>query len=417
MCSPAALASELSQLGFRLAPSEVARRVSVRDVLGGEQQGRAELRLLAEIADTGLPLCLSATDLGKHEHTITQWQKFCEAIQAALARRRTRSAPPAGFCIHSHQLPLEAYCLITDVVLGKGPRYVFLDGLQMGAHCSRPAQQRAAANWNFLWRNRTSPRPVMPVYGGLVKSTCPLLSDEVAATVMPATGLHVPANTAWLGIELRLTHFADGAGRLEEGRLYTALRRAVRIADFLLEQQAWPCPMQRADATANRRLAFRLSGIGDLVVMSGRNPRDLDCLHWLGGILRRIRRSLYATSVRIAEQRGALPAIMAAYPIAALPEGPHRDAWQKRFAVAARKAAIRHRNILVISPYAVLPGDLHSKPAFTDLLPLIAIADAWSFADPPAFTRWNITEFSQFHRRARAVIQGSQAASFIAAGV
>ena len=54
---------------------------------------------------------------------------------------------------------------------------------------------------------------------------------------------------------------------------------------------------------------------------------------------------------------------------------------------------------------------------FVDLLPLIAHADALSFASPPHLESWNVTDFAVFHRRAWAVTQRRDAASFVAAGV
>jgi len=410
------LTAELRQLGFDLLPAGSARRISVRAVLEGGMASRKELQALCAVAAAGVPLCLSPVDLGGGERAIDTWQQFCEAISMELPQIRDSSNSP-GFCISSHKLPLEAFCLIADSVLGKGPRYVFLDSLQMDAHCSRRVEERAAANWAFLWRCRAMSRRVAPVYGGMVKSSCPLLSDEVATAVLPLTGLQVPPGSAWLSIDLALTRFMDSNGRVDEARLHRALQRAVFVADELLEHQSWSCPSQREDAVNNRRLAITVSGIGDLVLSHGKDPRDLTCLRWLSRILRDIRDRLCETSARIAQQNGAVPALGAVHPVAGLPEGPHRDAWRSRLEDAVRKAAVRHRNILAISPYAVLPTDRRCDPAFADLLPLIASADAWSFSRPHFFTGWNVTQFSNFHRRARAIIQGSQAASFVAAGV
>jgi len=411
-----ALTAELRQLGFDILPAGSAGRVSVRAVLEGGPASSKKLQALCAVAAAGVPLCLSPVDLGGGGSAIDTWQQFCEAISIQLSRIHDRSVSP-GFCISSHQLPLEAFCLIADSVLGKGPRYVFLDSLQMDTHCSRRVEERAAANWTFLWRCRAMSGRVMPVYGGVVKSTCPLLSDEVATAVLPLTGLQVPPGSAWLSIDLTLTRFADSSGRLDEIRLHRALRKAVFVADALLEHQSWSCPLQRQDAVNNRRLAITVSGIGDLVVLRGEDPRNLACLDWLSRVLRDIRDHLCETSVRIAQQDGAVPALGAVHTVGGLPDGPHRDAWCSRFESAVRKAAVRHRNILAISPYAVLPTDRRCDTAFADLLPLIATADAWSFARPHFFTGWNVTQFSNFHRRARAIIQSSQAASFVAAGV
>jgi len=415
-CHASTLAAELRQLGFGLQAAGLAGRISVRAVLEAGPASHKELQALCAIAAAGTPLCLSLVDFGGGESAIDTWQRFCEAISRELSGNHEHLVSP-GFCISSHQLPLEAFCLIADSVLGKGPRYVFLDSLQMDAHCSRRVEERAAANWTFLWRCRAMGRRVMPVYGGVVRSTCPLLSDEVATAVLPLTGLQVPPDSAWLNMDLTLTRFMDNRGRLDENRLHRAVQRAVVVADELLEHQLWPCPLQCEDAANNRRLAVTVSGIGDLVVLLGEDPGDLGCLRRLNRILSDIRNHLCETSARLARQDGALPALGAVHSVGGLPDGPHRDAWCSRFEDAVSKAAVRHRNILAISPYSVLPTDVRCDTAFADLLPLIAAADAWSFARPHFFTGWNVTQFSNFHRRARAIIQGSQAASFVAAGV
>ena len=73
--------------------------------------------------------------------------------------------------------------------------------------------------------------------------------------------------------------------------------------------------------------------------------------------------------------------------------------------------------MLVLSPYSVLPSTGTCSAAYTDLLPAIAYADAWSFADVPDFRGWNLNDYKVFHRRAWALIQGRHTGSLVAAGV
>jgi hypothetical protein len=95
----------------------------------------------------------------------------------------------------------------------------------------------------------------------------------------------------------------------------------------------------------------------------------------------------------------------------------HNRAWSERWQNAMVTAQVRHRNLLVMSPYSVLPRQGSISRDYVDLLPLIAHSDALSFACPPIFPGWTAAEFTAFHRRAWAVIQRRNAASFIAAGV
>ena len=77
---------------------------------------------------------------------------------------------------------------------------------------------------------------------------------------------------------------------------------------------------------------------------------------------------------------------------------------------------MRHRNMLIISPYSVLPTTTCSA-GYMDLLPVLAYADAWSFADVPEFLDWNLDQYKAFHRRAWAVIQVRKTDTPVAARV
>jgi hypothetical protein len=94
-----------------------------------------------------------------------------------------------------------------------------------------------------------------------------------------------------------------------------------------------------------------------------------------------------------------------------------RNDWHRRWRRALANSAVRHRNLLVLSPYSVLPAADHSVIDLIDLLPALHHADAFSFANPRSDGCRNADEFATFHRRAFAVMQRRNAASLIAAGV
>jgi hypothetical protein len=393
-----------------------ACRVSVWDVLDDNEAGTAFLRHLCKLVGEGIPVNLSPGDFRGEASTIDAWQRFCEKIRAALDWRDL-SGRHLGLCIHSHQMPLEAYWLIADAVLGCGPRYVFLDSLQMITHSDVALEERAEANWSFLWRQRVAARPVLPVYGGIVRSACPLLADEVAATVLPGSGLHAPAHSAWMPIPMPVSAFVMPGGRIRMPLLVATIGEALLIAEQMLDRVCWHDPQQHIDARDNRRLAFCITGIGDLVLEKGDDPGSLDCLRWLAGIVTRIRVELHLQSRQIAARQGAVPALEKANHVSQWRAGPQRESWCQHWNAAVRNSALRHRNLLVMSPYAVIPADAPSTAAFSDLLPVIALADAWNFAAPPDFCGWTAAQYRHFHRRARATIQGSHSTSFVAAGV
>ncbi len=394
----------------------VAERVSVQSTLQEDMTAAALLQRLYRYEQAGISVCLSPTEFGPGNAAIDSWREFCELL-CREGRNRGLTFEKLGFCVHSHQLPLEAFCVVPDSVFGPGPRFVFLDSLQMQPHCDQSVQERTSANWRFLWRCHRSPRAVLPVYGGFVRSACPLLSDEVATAVLPTNGLHAPVNSAWLSLELPLPNFMDQQGRLEDEKLVHAATCAVPAADELFDQVRWVSPMQKADARDNRRLGFILTGIGDAVLQGGGEPGDLRCLRRMARTIGRVRTALGAASAKLASQSGAVPSLARARPAGDWFDGSHRETWARHFEEACRRTATRHRNLLVISPYAVLPHGEECSVAFADLLPIISLADAWNFSAPPSFTGWNITQFKRFHCRARAIIQGSHSTSRIAAGV
>ena len=419
------LFDRLRQLGFEpqtrycgsaVSAAGIPYRLPVMRVLSSPSESGRLLSALCDLLRQETPLTLALTDLGSGDIALHSLQAFCESLRSGLSRN-SLSAEGIGLCLHSHQVPLQAYSVIANSVLGNGPRYVFLDSLQMTRHCNPTVQAETDANWLFLWRQRKSPVAVLPAYGGVVRSACPLLSEEVAASVLPVGGVQVPASTAWLPIEFPLMNFTDSVGRIDWCRLVPALTEAVQVAEQVHNHLVWSYPRQHADAHLHRRLAFSLTGLGDLVLHRGWCPGDLESLNWLHGIVRRIKKELYAASVLLARTSGALPAFARADPSIGLSAGPQRDIWRNRWRSAVQEAAVRHRNMLVLSPYSVLPAEPECKPEFIDLLPVIRHADAWSFASVAGFTGWGIVDYQRFHRRAWAVIQEHNARPVVAAGV
>lgn len=415
-----ALVAGLQALGVGVGTSATrcgaTERVSVAGVLDTPALAAALLGRLRDHAHRRVPVCLAVTDVGDEASGLANWRAFCKLIGEGLD---AAALPPLlpGFCIHSHRLPIEDFCAVADDALGQGPRFIFCDSLQMQAHIDRRVEQRTRANWRFLWRHRAGQRPVLPVYGGFVRSACPLLSEQAAGAVLPPLGLQVPGDTAWLPLELSLVGFCDDEGLPDEPALLEALRQAVVLADRLLEEARWPSERQRADAIENRRLAFNITGIGELVLRQRRDPASLACLRELDKLVMRIRNVLDESSNQLARTAGEVPALYRACAQGDWADSAHHASWKTRLDAARRSAAVRHRNLLVMSPYAVLPAIRSGNAAFTDLLPLIRHADAWSFAGGAAFDGWDASQYQGFHRRARAVIQSGRAPSLVAAGV
>ena len=412
------LCREISALGFeppRDEPPAVALAVPMAGIVAGNETGAAFFRRLGAFLSANARVCLRVVESGNGDDPIDTFRICCEQIRT-FAELRGVDSRRLSVSMPAHLMPAESFNLIADTVLGGGARFLFLDSLQFGEHADEEVQRRALAVWQFLWRHRGAAHPLMPVYGGIVKSGCPLLSAEVATAVLP-DGLQVPDHSAWLPIGLSLTRFANADGKLDEALLTRSLERLLPLADELIDDLAPACPRQRRDAHMNRRLAVSISGFGDLVVRRGVAPTELSCLGWLSELTAAIREALQAESARLAALHEPLPALSPADLTVEWRQGKSREAWQSVWRSALSKSAVRHRNLVVISPYAVLPREAPARPGYADLLPLIGHADAWRFGNPHSFDGFRISAFRRFHARARAIIQGSNANAFVAAGV
>jgi hypothetical protein len=419
------LIDRLRQFGFKVSPlcgtrnnvaGGVPMRLSVRNLLRSGSGSEKTINTILTLLGNHTPLTLSLTDLGRGEAAIDALQRCCELLQAQITQHN-RSGEHIGICVHSHQLPLQAFQVISRSVTGNGPRYVLLDSLQMTQHSNPRVQAETERNWSILWRDRLASVPLLPAYGATVRTACPLLADEVAASVLPVSGLQVPVDSAWLPMSLPLPHFADDSGEVRWDQLLPALASGVELAEKVMDQLCWSQPGQRSDARLNRRLAMSITGLGDLVVRRGLDPENLATLRWLSAIVVRIRKSLWYRSGQLARNVGCLPALCSSDPSNDWEDSAQRENWRRHWRAALEKSAVRHRNMLILSPYSVLPSSSACSAGYTDLLPAVACADAWSFADVPEFTGWSLNEYKVFHRRAWAVIQGCETDSLIAAGV
>lgn len=394
----------------------VGLRLSVQQTLQSPMAGEHLARRLAMLLDEGVPLTLSLCDLGAEDEAVRALEDICGVIRQALAKEGLGTGQ-IGLSMQSHLVPLPAYILVSTAILGAGPRYVLLDSLQMRHHDNDVVQAEADSTWSVLWCHRNTRPTVVPAYAASVTTRCPLLGDEAATCILPEGGLQVPAETAWLPLSIDLADFTDGRGRLRWDALGLALERAVDIGDRIYDHLQWPLPQQRNDAWQNRRLAITIAGIGDLVVERGADPADLRCLQWIDRIVDRVHALLWNRSRALAQRTEPLPALMCEAPAVRWDCDIKRSDWDLRWRRAVASSAVRHRNMLVMSPYSVLPRRSAAGADYVDLLPVLHHADAFSFACPQAEMFRTRQEFVHFHRRAWAVMQRRNAAALVAAGV
>lgn len=393
----------------------VALPVPVRTALLLPSEGERTLRNIAALVRANVPLTLSLHDVGGGDAGTEALETFCTRLRDLLCAAGQPSGG-IGTSLQSHGVPLKAYLLITAALLGTGPRYVLFDSLQMRHHEDRRVQQATNDNWDFLWRRRGARPPLLPAYAASVTTRCVLSGDEAATTVLPELGMQVPAGTAWLPLVLRLPDFSDGGGRLCWDALEHALGSAVELGEQLLDCLRWPDPVLERDAARNRRLAIAIGGIGDLVVERGADPADLAALQWIDGVVGRLHSFLWDRSRMLARRLGPLPSLLQSEPAAAWQCDRKRNDWQLRWRRTLADAGVRHRNLLLLSPYSVLPTGASGASDYVDLLPVLQHADAFHFAEPPGDPFRSVGEFAGFHRRAWAVMQRRNAAGFVASG-
>lgn len=393
----------------------VALPVSVQAALLLPSEEERILRNIAALVRANVPLTLSFRDVGGGGSGTAALETFCGRLRDVLC---ADGQPPDGIgaSLPSHGVPLKAYLLITTALLGTGPRYVLFDSLQMLYHDDPRVQRETEDNWSFLWRRRRARPPLLPAYAASVTTRCVLSGDEAATTVLPELGMQVPAGTAWLPLVVHLPDFSDGGGRLCWQALEHALGSAVELGEQLLDCLRWPDPVLERDAIRNRRLAIAVGGIGDLVVERGADPADLGALQWIDGVVARLHAFLWDRSRSLARRLGPLPSLLQSEPAAAWPCDRTRADWQSRWRRAVQDAGVRHRNLLVLSPYCVLPSATAAAADYVDLLPILEHADAFHFAQPPDACFRSVSEFARFHRRAWAVMQRRNAAGFVASG-
>ena len=409
------LDARVRRIGTRYAATGVTARVTMSGLFGpGEGLDRGFSLVYAALR-AGIPVSVAIVDPGGKaagDGLAYFRAKFCEFLDTAAVDRGL-----LGLCLSADEMPPPAFRTDIRPGLGDGPRYVVLPA---DSSLQRRSDTGPDAVWRLLRQTETNGPRFWPVFPAVVRSRCPLLSAERANAVLPETGIAAPLGSAWLPIHLDVCRFADAGGEIREARLERALDACIDLGDGLLDRLTWFDDRQRRDARMNRRLAVLLTGLGDLVERRGENPADLRCLQTLDRLVAGIHEGLWRRSRRLADRNGALPALAAGRSDELRRgEGHRRDHqdWRSRRRQAVTDVQVRHRNLLAMSPYSLLPRRGAASPDFGDLLPLLAHADAIAFADPPSLAHWNSCNFKSFYERMQTLVERRNAASFVAAGV
>ncbi len=389
----------------------VSRRVDAAAIAGSTAAADQVCEQAFDILVRGETLSVSLAHIGTGDDGTRVFAAACDALFPAL---REAGAGPGKLEIvvdGNSVMPQQALDARRSS-LGDGIVHV----LTRGGDCrARQEAGRHDESWQQLWSHRT--RGALRIaYGSQVTTPCPLLGSETADTVLPLTHAQVPAGTAWQQFRVDLGRLQRRQGRLCEEALEHALRACVELGELLHEKARWPTAQMRADAWLNRRLGIALDGIGDLVLRQAMDPAAFSTLGYLGRLMVRVKRILWEQSREIALRRSHLPAIERTDPRRMLPNGARRDDWHRRWTNAVAASAIRHRNLLALSPWCVFPSGRPAEFRFADLLPVLRFADVCTLSGAPDVQHWDVNTFRAFHLRAVAVLQQRDAAHEIAEG-
>lgn len=348
-------------------------------------------RQIFDLAASGLQLSVtidsSSPDLLHEAEFEFVFSLSAEAMQDAGSSTRHLSVVTDAATV----APEKAWQLRCDC-LKKGPLFV---------RVVRPATSDGV--WGQLW-NLRSTAGVRVLCTPFVQSPCRLLPAEAAVCLVPGAFVQGPAGSAWVAVAIDLLALAAPDGSMDLRELDAAVCKAVSDGEDLHSETRWPTARLRHDAWLNRRLAIDVRGIGDLVDRRGLDPERFASLDEMARLVRRIRATAIAESRNIATHAGHVPAIEQADLANSLPGGRLREGWSKRWRVAVESTAVRHRNLLALSPWSLFPhGD--ADPRYVNLLPLLRFADTCSVSAQPELGHWKLNEFRGFYQQAAAVLQ------------
>lgn len=344
-------------------------------------------RLSGQIGDAlgrQLPMSVLLTGL-QGDDAASRFEGFCRRLADALDAPGAHTSlleitisgkdPEPGFAWR-----------IRREILGAGPLNILCDERSIVAE----------SFWRQLWCLRSEPLVSVACWPH-VRSSCPLLTSEWAGNSLPGVGLQAPSESAWVTATVSLQELTDSRGDLDDDAFTAALASLVGELESTHGTARWPTAAMRHDAWMNRRLAIQFTGIGDYALQRGLHPGEPESLRSLKRFLLRARRVLCFESQRIAGSTEMLPAIDFSNPARGLSDGSLKNGWEQRWLCAVDRTGVRHRNLLVLSPWTLFPSG-NADIRFRDLAPLLRLADACVFRERPLLEHWKINEFKHFHQ-------------------
>jgi len=220
----------------------------------------------------------------------------------------------------------------------------------------------------------------------------------------------VPEDSAWISLDVDITNFLGRDGDVRLAQLDAVLRARVDAGDKYHDATSWPGRAQRHDSWLNRRLSIHVRGWGDVIARRGLDPQSIDALRDVRAIASHVVETLCRASRDLAEQHGYCPSLDVAG-AHVLQHGTEMDARWRR---AVADNALRHRNLLTLSPWDVFPKCEPADLRYLNLLPILDCANSVSYRREVDICHWNANEFRSFYTRVSAILRHSSDVSMIA---
>ncbi|HKJ19638.1 MAG TPA: hypothetical protein VJ993_03155, partial [Woeseiaceae bacterium] len=119
---------------------------------------------------------------------------------------------------------------------------------------------------------------------------------------------------------------------------------------------------------------------------------------------------LTAASRQLANQNGYCPAL----DVAGARVLQHGSEMNARWRRAIVDNALRHRNLLTLSPWDVFPRHGPADLRYTNLLPVLNCANSVSFRRDVDICHWNVKEFKGFYDRVSAILRRNEGLPVVA---
>lgn len=397
--------AELLQSGLLTLPAYPGREfgLSVGRYPHADDNGVARLcrQVLFPALREGCSVNLDMSDAADGESCLENCEETCEERlsvwqQHLFADRQLRDhhAGSVGVSLTHGQL------LASDKIPGLAKR--LLRGRRRVAVRYRlSAMGENRPGWAELVQRSHRDTLIQPVPASTVRPLSALHSAEKGQAVMPRGLFDARSLSAWLTIDLDVRLLREPVS------LRRRLACSLRFADNLIDVIDWPLPALRLDALLNRRVAVRLSHIGDFLVDSGIRPHDPDAFRRLQRWLQFIRACFVNESMLLARRRGPFPELGAGELVASL---------TPRYGVAdanrlVRNRMLRHRHLLALSPLSLFPDAAYpgSAAAWIGLIPAIGCADAVAMHGSEVRTRLQPDDWGRLLQLTAAVAAGAVA--------